>query len=153
MSNTTTKILRILTWVLMAITIVFALMFYLGDVKPETVGTRIEEPVVTQSFLVWAYILFFLTIAITVVLSIINSIVNPSGGKKTLIMVLVGIAVIVIAFLMADDTVLNLPFYDGPDNVPGKLKFADTMLYSAYMLIVLAFLAIIGSSVSRLFKK
>ena len=73
----------------MAVTVVFALIFYLGDVVPETAGTRLEEPVITQSFLVWAYILFFVTAGITVVFSIINFIVNPKGGKKTLIMHLV----------------------------------------------------------------
>ncbi len=112
----------------MGITVVFAGLFYLGDVVPETAGTRLEEPVITQSFLVWAAILFFLTAGITVVFSIINFIVNPQGGKKTLVSLVFGIAVIVIAFLFADDTVLNMPYYDGKDNVPGMLKFADTML-------------------------
>lgn len=137
----------------MGITIVFALIFYLGEVKPETAGTRLEEPVITQSFLVWAYILFFLTAGITVIFSIINFIVNPKGGKKTLVSLVFGVAVIVIAFLLADDTVLNMPFYDGKDNVPGMLKFADTMLFTSYILIVVAFLAIVGSAVSRLFRR
>ncbi len=153
MSNKTTKILRILTWVLMAITIVFALLFYLGDVRPETAGTSLEEPVVTKSFLAWAAILFFITAGITVVFTIINFIVHPSGGKKTIISLVGGVAIIVIALIMADDTILNMPYYDGPDNVPGKLKFADTILFTAYTLIIVAFLAIVGSAVSRLFKK
>ena len=153
MANSTSKILKILTWVLMGITIVFALLFYLGDVKPETAGTRLEEPLITQSFLVWAAILLFLTAGITVVFSIINFIVNPKGGKKTLVSFVFGIVVILIAFLMADDTVLNMPYYDGKDNVPGMLKFADTMLFTSYLLIVVAFLSIVGSAVSRLFRK
>jgi hypothetical protein len=153
MSNSTSKILQILTWVLMGITIVFAGIFYLGDVVPGTEGTRLEEPVITQSFLVWAAILLFLTAGITVVFSIINFIVNPKGGKKTLVSFVFGIVVIVIAFLMADDTVLNMPYYDGKDNVPGMLKLADTVLFTSYMLIVVAFLAIIVSAVSRLFRK
>lgn len=153
MANSTSKILKYLTWVLMGITIIFALMFYLGDVKPETAGTRLEEPVITQSFLVWAAILFFATALITVVFSIINFIVNPSGGKKTLVSLAFGVAIIIIAFLFADDTVLNMPYYDGKDNVPGMLKFADMMLFTSYILVVVAFLSIVGSAVSRLFRK
>lgn len=137
----------------MGITVVFAGLFYLGDVVPETAGTRLEEPVITQSFLVWAAILFFLTAGITVVFSIINFIVNPQGGKKTLVSLVFGIAVIVVAFLLADDTVLNMPYYDGKDNVPGMLRFADTMLFTSYILVLVAFLSIIGSAVSRLFRK
>ena len=153
MSNSTSKILQILTWVLMAVTVVFALIFYMGDVKPETAGTRLEEPVVTQSFLVWAYILFFVTAGITIVFSIINFIVNPKGGNKTLIMILGGVVVIVIAYLLADDTVLNMPFYDGKDNVPSTLKFVDTVMFTAYMLAALAFLAIVYTAASKLFKR
>ncbi len=153
MSNSTSKILQILTWVLMGITVIFAGLFYLGDVVPETAGTRLEEPVITQSFLVWAYILFFLTAGITVVFSIINFVVNPKGGKKTLVSLAFGIVVIVIAFLLADDTVLNMPYYDGKDNVPGMLKFADTMLFTSYILVLVAFLSIVASAGSRLFRK
>lgn len=153
MSNSTSKILKILTWVLMGITVVFAGLFYLGDVVPGTEGTRLEEPVITQSFLVWAAILLFLTAGITVVFSIINFIVNPKGGKKTLISLVFGIVIIVIAFLLADDTVLNMPYYDGKDNVPGMLKLADTVLFTSYILIVVAFLSIIASAVSRLFRR
>jgi hypothetical protein len=153
MSNTTSKILQILTWVLMAVTVVFALIFYMGDVKPETAGTRLEEPLITQSFLVWAYILFFVTAGITVVFSIINFIVNPKGGKKTLVSLVGGVLIIVVAYLLADDTVLNMPFYDGKDNVPSTLKFVDTVMFTAYILAGLAFLAIVFSAVSRLFKR
>jgi hypothetical protein len=153
MSTTTSKILKFLTWGLMAITVVFAMMFYLGDVYPETAGTRIEEPVITTSFLVWAAIHFFATAGITIIFSIINFIVNPSGGKKTLLSLVFGIVVILIAFLFADDTVLNMPYYDGKDNVPGMLKFADMMIYASYLLIIVAFLSIVASAVSRLFRK
>ena len=152
MSNSTSKILQILTWVLMAVTIVFAVIFYMGKVVPGTEGTRLEEPTITQSFLVWAYILFFATAGITLVFSVINFIVNPKGGKKTLISLLGGVAIIVIAYLLADDTVLDMPFYDGKDNVPGTLKFVDTTMFTTYILAALAVLSIIVSSVSRLFK-
>ena len=153
MSNKTSKILQILTWVLMGITVIFALIFYLGEVKPETVGTRLEEPTITQSFLVWAYILFVITAGITLVFSILNFIVNPKGGKKTLVSLLGGVVIIVIAYLLSDATVLDMPFYDGKDNVPGTLKFVDTVMFTAYILAALAFLSIVFSSVSKVFKK
>jgi len=152
MTKLSGKILQILTWVLMAITVVYAILFYFGNVNPETAGTRLEEPTITQSFLVWAYILFFLTAGVTVVFSLITFIVNPKGAKKSLVALVAGAAVIIIAFLMADDTVLNMPFYDGKDNVPSTLKFVDTVMFTAYILVGLAFLSIIWSSISRAFK-
>jgi hypothetical protein len=152
MSNLTGKILQILTWVLMAVTVVYAIIFYFGNVIPETAGTRLEEPTITQSFLVWAYILFFLTAGVTVVFSLINFVVNPKGAKKSLVALLAGAVIIVIAFLLSDDTVLNMPFYDGKDNVPSTLKFVDTVLFTSYILVGLAFLSIIWSAISRVFK-
>ena len=152
MSNLSSKILKILMWVLMGITIVMALIFYVGNVVPGTEGTRIEEPTITQSFLVWAYILFFATAGITVIFSIVNFIKNPKGGKKSLVGLLAAAIIIVVAFLLADDTVLNMPYYDGKDNVPATLKFVDTTMFTTYILAGLAFLSIIVSSVSKMFK-
>jgi hypothetical protein len=152
MSNLSSKILQILTWVLMAVTIVFALIFYLGNIVPGTEGTRIEEPTITQSFLVWAYILFILTAGITLFFSIANFIVNPKGAKKSLIGVVAAIAIIAVSYLLSDGTVLNMPFYDGKDNVPNTLKFVDTTLFTAYILVAIAFLSIIWSAISRVFK-
>jgi hypothetical protein len=152
MSNLSSKILKILTWVLMAVTIVFAVIFYLGNIVPGTEGTRIEEPTITQSFLVWAYILFLLTAGVTLFFSIVNFVVNPKGAKKSLVGLVAAIAIIVISYLLSDDTLLNMPFYDGKDNVPGTLKFVDTTLFTAYILVGIAFLSIIWSSISRVFK-
>lgn len=153
MSELSGKILKIIMWVLMGITIIMALIFYTGKVVPGTEGTRIEEPAITQSFILWAYILFIATTGITIVFSIINFIKNPKGGKKTIFALLGAVVIILIAFLLADDTVLNMPYYDGKDNIPGTLKFVDTTLFTAYILSILAFLSIVGSSVSKLFKK
>jgi len=136
----------------MAVTVVYAIIFYFGNVIPETAGTRLEEPTITQSFLVWAYILFFLTAGITVVFSLINFVVNPKGAKKSLVALVAGAVIILIAFLLSDDTVLNMPFYDGKDNVPSTLKFVDTVLFTSYILVGLAFLSIIWSAISRAFK-
>lgn len=152
MSNLSGKILQILTWVLMAVTVVYAIIFYFGNVIPETAGTRLEEPTITQSFLVWAYILFFLTAGITVVFSLINFVVNPKGARKSIIALVAAAVIIFIAFMLSDDTVLNMPFYDGKDNVPSTLKFVDTVLFTSYILVGLAFASIVWSAISRAFK-
>lgn len=152
MSNITSRIIQIVLWLLMAVTIVFAVIFYFGNVIEGTEGTRLEEPVVTRTFLSWAYILFFAAAGVTIIFSIINIIINPKGIRKGIIALVVTAAVIVVAYLMADDTVLNMPHYTGKDNVPATLRYVDTGLFTAYILVGLAFLAILWSSVSRIFK-
>ncbi|MBN1388277.1 MAG: hypothetical protein JW965_07510 [Bacteroidales bacterium] len=152
MSNITSRIIQIILWVLMAVTIVFAVLFYFGNLVEGTAGTRLEEPLITQTFLSYAYILFFIAAGITIIFSIINMIINPKGIKKGLIFLAGAVVVIVVAYLMADDTVLNLPYFTGKGNDPATLKYVDTGLFTAYFLVGLAFLAIIWSSVSRIFK-
>lgn len=152
MSNLSSRIIQIILWLLMAVTIVFAVLFYFGNVKEGTMGTSQEEPVITRTFLTWAYILFFAAAGITVIFSIINIIINPKGLKKGIISLVVVAAVVFIAYLLADDTVLRMPHYSGGGNVPSTLKFVGTGLYTAYFLVGLAFLAILWSSLSRLFK-
>ena len=74
-------------------------------------------------------------------------------GLKKGIIGLVGAAVIiVISYLVADDTILNMPHYTGGGNVPRTLKLVDTGMFTAYILLGLAVLAILWSSISRVFK-
>ena len=152
MSNLTSRIIQIVLWVLMAVTIVFAGLFYFGQIKEGTAGTTLEEPVVTQSFLIWAGVLLGLTAGITLVFTVVNMIVNPKGIKGSIIGLVAAAVVILIAYLLADDTVLNIPHYDGKDNVPKTLKFVDTTLITAAILLCLAFLSILYSSISKVFK-
>jgi hypothetical protein len=152
MSNINSRIIQIILWLLIAVTVVFAVMFYFGNVKAGTLGTRLEEPVVTQTFLTYAYILFAAAAGVQVIFSIINIIINPKGIKKGIISLMVVVAVVFIAYLMADDTVLHMPHYTGGGNNPSTLKLVGTGLYTAYILVGLTFLAILWSSISRIFK-
>lgn len=152
MSNITSRIIQIILWVLMALTIVFAVLFYFGNMVEGTEGTRLEEPVVTQTFLSYAYILFFIAAGITIIFSIVNVIINPKGIKKGLVFLAGAAVIIIVAYLLADDTILDMPYFTGKGNDPTTLKWVDTGMFTAYFLVVVAFLAILWSSVSRIFK-
>lgn len=137
----------------MGLTVIFAIIFFLGGVVPGTEGTRYEEPKITNSFIVYAYILLGITVLLTVFFSVRNFIVNPSNLKGTLITVVVAVVLIALAALIADNTVLDLPHYKGKDNVPRTLFLTDVGLYVGYFLLGLAFLSILYSVISKNFKK
>lgn len=153
MSERTRKLTNYISWALMAITLVFVILFYFGGVVAGTEGTRFEEPKVTNSFINYAYILIGITLALTIFFTVRNLILNPKGLKLTLIAFGVGVVLVIIAALFADDTVLNLPHYKGKDNVPRTLLWTDIGLYVAYFLVGLAVLAILYSEISKYFKK
>ncbi|MDX9929816.1 MAG: hypothetical protein RBS37_08220 [Bacteroidales bacterium] len=152
MSNLSSRLITILLWVLMALTAVLIVIFYAGPVVEGTEGTNYEEPIITNSFLVWAYILLGITVGLTVIFSLIGLFSNPKGAKKSIVALVVVAAVLVVAWLLADDTVLHLPHYTGKDNVPQTLKLVDTGLFTTYLLAGLAILAIIYSEISKVFK-
>ena len=152
MSTLYSKIISIVLWVLMGISIILLVLFYFGKVVPGTEDTNLHEPVITQTFLVWAYILGGLTAGLALTFPIINVILNPKSAKKGLFVIL-GIAVLIfIAYSLASDQVLNIPGYDGKDNVAKTLRFTDTGLITMYILTGLAVLSIIYSEIAKYFK-
>lgn len=153
MSEKVNKLSSILLWVLMGITVFFAIVFFVGGVVPGTEGTRYEEPKATNSFIFYAYILFAFTILVTLFFTIRNFILNPRSLKLYVVVIIVTAVLIGLAALLADNTVLDLPHYKGKDNVPRTLFWTDVGLFVAYFLLIIAFLAIIYSVISRYFKK
>jgi amino acid transporter len=153
MSEKTKKLTVYLSWVLMALTLVFALLFYFGGMVPGTEGTRYAEPKITNSFIVYTYVLVGITVVLTLFFSFRALILNPKGLKLTLVALGVGAVLVVISALLADDTVLNLPHYKGKGNVPRTLLWTDIGLYVAYFLVALAVIAIFYSEISKYFKK
>jgi hypothetical protein len=153
MSEKTKKLTVYLSWFLMALTLVFAVLFYFGGVVEGTAGTRYEEPTITNSFIVYTYVLVGITVALTLFFTIRALVLNPKGLRLTLIALGIGVILVGIAALLADDTVLNLPHYKGRGNVPRTLFWTDIGLYVAYFLAGLAVIAIFYSEISKYFKK
>lgn len=153
MSEKTKKLTVYLSWALMALTLIFAILFYFGGVVKGTEGTRYEEPLITNSFILYTYILVAITVVLTIFFTVRALILNPKGLKLALVAFGIVAVLIVIAALLADDTVLNLPHYKGKGNVPRTLLWTDIGLYVAYFLAGLAVVTILYSEISKYFKK
>jgi xanthosine utilization system XapX-like protein len=151
MSEILRKIITISLYALMGASIVLMLVFYFGSDVPGTENTPMREPVVTETILIWAYILIGLAMLSAIIFPLIRIVTNPKNAKKTLIGI-VGIAVIVlVAWQFSSDEVLPLAT-ENPDNVPHVLKLAGTQLGTMYILLVLAVLSIFYTEIRSLFK-
>jgi hypothetical protein len=136
----------------LGVSVVLAVLFYLGKVVPGTEGTNMEEPVITEVFLKWTYVMAVGAAVVTLLFSIVNLILNPKGLRQAIIGI-VGLAVLLVAsYFLASDEILNMPGYDGTGNEPGTLKFAGTELYLTYILAGLAVLSIVYSEIAKFFK-
>ena len=152
MSNKLAKIVSYALYALMIVSVVLAVLFYFGKVVPGTEGTNMHEPVVTKTILLWAGILAGLTALLSLVFPLIHMVANPKAIKRTVI-TLVGVAVLIfVAWILASDVVLDMPHYEGKDNVPSTLKLAGTGLFTAYILAGLAVLSILYSEIEKYFK-
>jgi hypothetical protein len=107
----------------------------------------------TDIALIWAYIL----VAITLIASLVFPLISVFSNTKALVRlgaVLVGAAVLIlISYLMASDTPINIIGYTGTENSdPVTLKMIDTVLFVTYMLFGLALASILYAIISRAFK-
>lgn len=141
-----TKLLNILTIVMLVVTVVLVGLFYFGGELPKR---PIPNPRVHGA------------INLVGIRSIRDcnhrchdfpdrQIIYQTKTSDQEFNALVGIIILVlIAYSISDGTVLNLPGYDGADNVPGTLKFADTILFTMYFLGIGAIGAIIVTEIIR----
>lgn len=146
MSNTLSKYLNILTYVMIGLTAIFVAMFYLGGEVP---NQAYATPVYTDVLIYWARVLLYVTAGLSLLFPIIQIVSNPKGAIKGLAG-LIGLGLIVlISYSLSDGTLLDLPGYTGADNNPGSLQFADTVLYTMYILGVGTVLSIVVTEVLR----
>ena len=99
-----------------------------------------------------AKVLFIITVCLSVLFPLLQIVSDPKGAIKGL----AGLAglglIILIAYSLSDGTLLNLPGYTGEDNNVGSLKFADTILYTMYILGVGAIVSIVVTETMRKFR-
>ncbi|RLD29915.1 MAG: hypothetical protein DRI73_10705 [Bacteroidetes bacterium] len=152
MSSKLTKIISIILWVLLGVSIILVGLFYFGSSVPGTEGTNMYEPKITETLLNWAYIMVIATIVIALGFSIVNLITYPKKLKQAAFMFLGVGVLVVVSYYLASDQALSMPGYDGNENVPKTLKYVGTGLYLTYIIFGIAFLTIVYSEVAKYFK-
>jgi hypothetical protein len=150
------RISQIFFFSLIGISILLVIIFYLN-----TGNINTEDPLriqITQMgsilnyFLTWAYILAGIAVIAAVGFPIIQMITNPKSGLKALISVGALGLLLFLTYQLGDGTTLNIPGYDGPDNVPSRLKMTDMVLFSVYGMVVISILTLLYTEISKLFK-
>lgn len=146
------KITSWVLYVLMAVSIVIAVLFYLGGTSEADAPMN---PYVNV-LLSWGYILAVVALVATFLLAIYNFARNaahePKKAVKSIVPVLGLALVVVVSYVLGDGTPLYMPNYKGPDNTYEWLKFADMLFYTMYFLFGVAILSVIVSSVIKIFR-
>lgn len=137
MSESNSKILNILLYVLMGVSVLLGILFYTGSVDSEIL-------------IYWCYVLFGIGAVTAIIFPIITMAKNPKGAKSALIGIGALLLVFVISYLLAGDemTPKYAKFIAGPE----ASKRVSMGLIAFYILAVGAIIATISSGLSKLFK-
>jgi hypothetical protein len=146
------RISSITLYVIIGITVILTILFFVGGYVAGTKGTNLAEPVNTDYMLIWNVILLGIAIILTLVFTLVSILMNPKRALRSLIVLGVVAVFIFISYQFASDELLNLVNYNGPDNIPSTLKIVDTGLFLTYFFLVIAFGAILYSEISKAFK-
>lgn len=128
--------------------IVLALFYFGGQVADhEKVAAEMSQPRFTDLILFWCYILLVVTVVVLIAFAIIDFARglkdNPKKAMSGFLAIIALGALLVVTYIMGDGNLLNIPGYEGTDNVPAMLKLTDMWLYSCYFMMVVTILALI----------
>lgn len=147
------KIVTILLWVLLIVSavLIVSMMVNISENEADpTMGSWIN------SNLVWSYILLAIGAGIAVLAGLFHMATDIKAAKKGLISLVFLVAVAVVSYLLASDAIPQFAgvqkFINDGSLTPQVAKMVDAGLYATYILLAIAVLSILFSSVTRLFK-
>jgi len=148
MTDNIAKITKILLWVLIALSLFYAIMLFVNTTEQDT------KWIVNS--LTYTEILLYISVGAVVIFSLFNFVLNLMSQPKKALLSLIPIVLLGVVFLFAyssaSNEVLHMPTYKGTDNVPGILKWSGAGLITAYVFFGLAVLSILYAEIAKLFK-
>ena len=132
------KILRIFLGVLLAISALLMILFFLNVVSIDTV-------------IYWGYFLLIFTAVIVILFPIVNLIMNPKNSIKIFISLGVMVVIAIIAYSLSQVNFTELQL-EKLGTTTSTVKYVGAGLIFTYILASLAVLSIVYASISRIFK-
>lgn len=144
-------ITKIISWVIMGASIIVALVFFF---RISGADADMEE-IIAAPYINWAIILLLIGAVLAVVFPLVHFILNPKNIAKVLVSLGALAVVFILSYLLSDTTpivtatsALNPDFTD-----PNVLKLADTGIFVTYILLGVAFLALLLTGVRGIFNR
>ena len=148
MSNTLQRIISIFLYILLAIGVVYTIIFYAGNKVPGTAGTPFEEPVVTGQMLKLSFVYFIIAAVVALIFPLIFVITHPGKAKYALIGIVIFAVIILVGYSLGS----SAPVETTEVISTRGLKLVDAGLKTMIIMIALAFLGIFYSEISSIFR-
>ena len=148
------KIVTIILWVLLIVSAVLIVSMMVNiDEANETDPTMLSW---VNTNVIWAYILVVFAASVAIFAGLFHMVTDKKAAKQGLISIVFLGVVVLISYLVASP---EIPQFMGVDKFINDgtinekiVKMVDTGLYATYILLGLAVISIIFTSVTRLFK-
>jgi len=153
MKDSIANITRWVLYLFLALSVISGLVFYLlyDSGRAMTVLLEDLDNIYLLEILYWAGILLALTAVVTVISPIYGYIINPKNMGKLLISAGVAVVVVILAYMLADSSITEVQEVKYGLSEGGS-KRVGVGLYTTYIAFGLAVIALLYSSVVRLFK-
>ena len=146
------KALRILLICLLAISAVTLVAFYIQNSTGIFVISNLAEAMASQNMvdvlMYVSYVMLFAAILLVVILTIMQMADNRKTLKRTGIILLLAVVLIGVSFLLASGD--PVPVSIDAEPTYAQFKLTDTVLIMSYILVVVAFVALIWGGFRKL---
>ncbi|MGQ8336429.1 hypothetical protein ACUNWD_07740 [Sunxiuqinia sp. A32] len=147
------KVLTIMLWVLLAVS-AFLVVSMMANISENDADPTMNAWINTN--ITWSYLLLGISAVVAIVFALLHTFTDKDAAKKGLMALVFAGVVLAISYALSTDA---LPEFYGVEKfiADGSLtnsisKWIDTTLYATYILLLLAIVATVVSSVSRVFK-
>jgi hypothetical protein len=150
------RIAEIFFLALMGISILLTVVFYLNTGKINSADplamqiAQIGQPL--NVLIYWTYVLCFLAVVFAIGFPALQMISNPKSGLKALASLGILGLLMFVAYQLGDGTIMDIAGYNGPDNIPTRLKMTDMIIFSVYGMVVVSVIAVLYAEISKLLK-
>jgi len=145
MSEKLSKLLQWFLYALMIISVILGVLFYLD---PE-MDTELSSG--ANRLMYWAYALLIFGVVVALVASIFSLLTNPKGGVKVLIIFGLMVVIAIVSYSLSTNEFTAIQLEKMKSTESASILVGGGLIFT-YVLAALAFLAIIVSSASRIFK-
>jgi uncharacterized protein (DUF58 family) len=139
MTDTLNKFLQIGLFVVLTVSLILFALFYINGES------------MTDTIMYWAYILFFITVALLLAFPIIYFINNPKQGVKFLITLVGFVALYGISYALASDSA-NTPIYEKNEISANVSRMIGAGMIMTYIVGGIALVGLVFAGISKVFK-
>jgi hypothetical protein len=143
-------------YALLAVSVVLTVIFYLhtgnANQSESTAKQMADIGSSLDNLFYWTYLMTLLAVLLAIGLPMVSIVGNPKKGIKVVLSFVLIAVLVIVAYQFTNGTPMNIAGYEGPDNIPSRLKLVETAIFSMYAMVVVSVIAVLFGEIRKLIK-